>query len=262
MNIFKFEFKMLLSSILIWIVAILTVFFVFSLGVYPLFESSMDSVLEVMEGFPPAFAAMFGLMASSMFTFEGYYAFIFQYTSLMGAIMALNIAITVFGREKKSKCQDFLMTKPVNRSQVFFYKWLSILLILIITNILYFPCSMYVFQYYDVDSGIIMASLSLFLNQLFFMNLGVLVAIFSKKIRSSSGIATSLGFGAFILSAIANLLDNDWSTYFSPLQYFNPTKFLYEDQQDVGTIVFAIILIVVCISVSYIHYTRKDINAV
>jgi hypothetical protein len=70
-----------------------------------------------------------------IFSFGGFYAFCFFYAAVMGAIMASSPGLDLFSREKRAKCTDFLMTKPITRGRLFFAKLLAALTLTVAANI-------------------------------------------------------------------------------------------------------------------------------
>lgn len=265
MNIYLFELKKQLKSFIVWTSVILVVLFVYMGSVYPVFAESVDDVKKMIEGFPKEFSAAFGIDIVTMFTYRGFFGFTFVYLALVGAIMAVAIAISTFAREKRSKCSDFILTKPVRREKIFLSKLLSNVTLLAITNILFVALSMIMYAANsdgENSSLFFLASCSLFFVQLVFFSIGVLIAVLLKKVRSVAGIATAVGFSAFIISALSNIIEEKALDYISPLKYFEPAKLFENGNYETGYIVMAIIVFVVCIGISFIKFCKSDAHAV
>jgi ABC-2 type transport system permease protein len=139
--------------------------------------------------------------------------------------MSTSLSVAVFSREKRSKCVDFLLAKPVTRTRIFMIKLLSVLTLIIVLNILFIAVTFIIFGAKDDAatsiSRLFRASCALFFTQLVFMSFGIAFSIFAKKIRSVSGLATAFGFGGFILTALHNLLEKEAIRFIAPLNYFN-----------------------------------------
>lgn len=262
MNVYLFELKAMLKSAVIWIVSLLATFFIFLVGFYPVFEDSAEDMKKILEGFPPAFADAFGMGVVNIFNYTGYYTFCFEYIALVGAIMAIAITIACFGREKRSKCVDFFLTKPLNRKKIFFYKLLSILTTLIITNIVCVSLSMILFHKHDIKENALAASLALLLTQLVFVSFGIMTVTFTKKIRSVSGAATAFGFGAFICSALSNIIDEDWIQFLAPFKYFSPGSLFEHGHFDSKLVWCAAFIIIAGILASFLAFIKSDAHAV
>lgn len=266
MNILKFEIKNNFKSFCIWSLSLVIIYVILMRGLYPVFSDSMSQVQQVYANFPPGFAAAFGLNISFIFSYGGYYGFAFGYITLVGAIMAVSLSIASFSREKRTKCQDFIFTKPVKREQVFLYKLLANLILLLLTNVLFIVVGMFLFMRQNVSdtdtAKYFMALLAVFFTQVVFLCIGILLAIFLKKIRSVSGIATAIGFAAFILSALVNIIGEDWLKLIAPLKYFDPYPLLRTGSFEGKYVIMAILVSIACVVASFIHYYKKDVHAV
>jgi ABC-2 type transport system permease protein len=227
---------------------------------------SRDAVVSMTNNLPPAFSAAFGLYIDEIFTYGGFYSFIFTYIVLVGAIMASSISLSVFSREKRSKCLDFLLTKPVSRARIFSAKLLACLSLLAAMNILYIAAASIAYSASGEDPALmgtlVWASCALFFTQLVFMALGTIYAVFVRKVRSVSGIATGLGFAGFILSALHGILQEEAIRFIAPLKYFEPRAVFSEGGFELQYAVTAIAVIIACIVLSYMRLGKNDVPAV
>ena len=266
MNIFLFELKALRSSFIIWTFSILLVFFALMTGIYPAFLASANDVAKVFSNYPPEFMIAFGFDAASVFSFGGFFTFTYTYLALTGAIMASSLALSTFSREKRSKCVDFLLTKPIKRGSIFFYKFASGFLFLTAMNLLFLGIASLVFrggrQEADIYSRFLLAAVGLFLTQLVFYALGLTFAVFAKKIRSVSGIATAFGFSAFIISALQGILKEEALRYISPLKYFNPESVFQTGSYETKYALTGAVVFLLCLIISYVKFCRSDAHAV
>lgn len=266
MNIFFFEIKSYLRSAIGWMLSIIVILMLLMLGMFPMYMDAAEEVQKILENFPPAFAQAFGIAIESMFSFGGFYNFSFGYISLLGGVMAASFAITVFAREKKSKSMDFLLSKPVSRNQIFFMKLSACLALLADCNIIYILLFIGVYNAQGdgaISTGrVILAAAGLFFTQMIFLALGVLYAILAKRIRSISGTATIIGLAAFILSSMANVLDEKKMDYIAPLKYFEPERIFEGENYEVGFVIAAGIIFIVSIAVAYTKFVKSDAHQV
>lgn len=266
MNIFAFEMRAQLKSFSVWAASLLTLFLVLGVAFYGAFMGSKGAVQNALSSLPPAFSAVFGVEISLIFTYGGFFQFIYTYLGLVGAIMSSSIALAAFSREKRSKCVDFLFAKPVGRGRVFFLKLLSCLTLVAAANLLFIAASMAV---YTADgqnpSGmgtLVLASLSMLFTQLVFLSAGVLFAVLARKVRSVSGTATAFGFAGFILMALYSLTKEEAVRYISPLTYFNPGTVFLTGGFETRYAVTAAAVFIACIALAYLKYCRSDTPAV
>jgi len=259
-NIFIFETKKQILGVALWTVALLLVVWGLTVGVYPSFQSSISSIKHMIESFPAGFAAAFGVEMSNLFNFGGFYNFSFGYVSVMGAIMAAFLGISLFSREARSKCEDFLLTKPISRGTLFLIKFVVGIVLLCCANIFYLIVVIVVGSAHNLS--MFLPGLSLLLTQLVVYSVSILCAIFARKVRSVSGMATVIGFGAFIISALSNMLNEPFMRYFDVLKYFEPADVLAQGHYD-----FKLTFVALCIfsgmtAIAYIRYTTRDTRSV
>lgn len=263
MNIYLFELKNQWKNTAGWIIIFSVLMFVLCMGIYPIFNNSLQDIVAVISKMPAEFTKAFSFDLNSMVDFGGYYEFIFAYFSLMGAIMASSISLSIFAREKRVKCIDFLLTKPISRQWVFTTKFLSGLTLIVVFNIVYMILSCIFGTYFGKSfEEMILASSMMFLTQFFYYNLGIVVAIFSKKIRSVSNTASVLGFIGFILSALYNILEIEGMRFLAPLKYFDPIQFFTTTSNEYMYILTGIFLLILFLFVSYAKFNQEDVKAV
>lgn len=262
MNVYLFELKALLKSAVIWTVVLLCVLLVFMVGIYPMFAENTDDILRMLSGFPPQFTAAFGLDLFSMFSFGGFFGFSFGYIGLVGAIMAAAISLALFSREKRAKCTDFLLTKPVSRPRIAAAKFAAGATALLAANALYIVCCLLILHGGGIErKDALFASLSMLLTQAVFFSMGALYAIVSRKVRSVSGVAVSFGFSGFILSALVSILKEDAVRFAAPLKYFDPTDIFRLGGFDAPYAWTGAAVIVVCLLFSFLLFCQKDTQA-
>jgi ABC-type transport system involved in multi-copper enzyme maturation permease subunit len=242
------------------------VWLLFAVAFFGPFMDSRAAVEEALSSLPPVFAAVFGVELNAIFTFGGFFQFIYTYIGVIGAIMAASLALSAFSREKRSKCVDFLFVKPVSRSRVFVSKLLPCLMFIIVTNILFVICTAIVYtangQAASGMGRLILASLSLFFMQLVFASIAILYAVLARKVRSVSGIATAIGFAGFILMALNSIIKEEIIRFISPLTYFNPGTVFLTGGYEARYAITAAVVIVVCVALSYVKYVKSDTQAI
>lgn len=263
MNLYRFELKAHLKTLVWGTAGLLAALLVLLLGIYPVFESSLDSVLQIIRNFPPQFSAAFGLDIAALFSFGGFYSFCFSYLSLLGAIMAASLSLFSFSREKRAKCTDFLLTKPVSRQKVFVAKLFAGLTVLVLANAVYVPAALWAAaRYNETGPSMVWGACALFFTQLVFFAAGALYAGAAKKVRSVAGAATAFGFVGFLLSALVNLLEEDAVRYLAPLKYFDPTDVFSTGGFAAPYAVTGVLVTLGCLLTAFVWFCHRDTHAV
>jgi ABC-type transport system involved in multi-copper enzyme maturation permease subunit len=266
MNIYVFELKAQAKIFLVWTLVLIFFLVIFMAGIYPVFYDSLDDITAMLQNFPPAFAAAFGIEMESMFSYGGFFGFSAMYITLMGAIMAVTLSVGTFAREKRSKCVDFLLTKPRSRRTIFFSKLLSGLTLLAATSIIFIAAAVIGYMAAGAETPglgtFILAAFSLFPTQLVFYAAGVLFAVLAKKIGSVSGIATAFGFSGFILTALYGMLEKEVIRFIAPLDYFDSASVLKTGGFEAKYAVTGLLVIAACLVLSYARFRTSDAHAV
>lgn len=265
MNIYCFELKKQVRSFLQWTLVLLLVLIACMAVVYPIYYDSRNQVIPILNGFPPEFTAALGLSPHIIFSYGGFYSFASVYLLLLGTIMASTLAFSVFGREKKSKCTDFLLAKPVKRRYVFLAKFSAVLTLLVVTNLLYLLTSFLLYASAGEDGSltgrVLLASGSLFFTQLLFFSTAVFAAVYTRRIRSVSNSAMALGFAALILTVMSNIMQERFFRFIAPLKYFNVEAVFKSGQFEWEYVLTAALITFFLMTLSFFQYCKEDIPA-
>ncbi|MDP1809716.1 MAG: ABC transporter permease subunit [Actinomycetota bacterium] len=264
MNIFLHELRAYRRSTIIWTVALAALIMLFMM-LFPAFTKDVAETKKIIGGLPQAVRDALGIQLTDFFTIFGFYAYLFSFVVLTGAIQAMNLGTSIISKEDSGKTAEFLLTKPVTRPQVMTAKLLAALTTLAFTNVVYLfaagtaagaaakePFSMKIF---------IMVSLTLFFVQLMFLALGVLVSVIMPKIKSVIAVSLPVVFAFFIIGVIGSILDNEASRYASPFKYYDTPYIVKHGAYEWRFIVIEIIFVIVAVAASYVIFAKKDIRA-
>lgn len=265
MNILRHELKANLKSTVIWLLSLGGMFLVF-MAFYPMIKSDLDTFTKLMENFPPAMKAIFGIAMENFANPVGYYGFVFTYTALLGAIQAMNLGVGILSKETRERTADFLMTKPVSRPQILTMKLLAALTLLLVTDAVYTLVSYPAVRGFsdgDFENGrFLLINLSLFFLQLIFFSVGLAVSSAAKKIKAVLPVSLGLVFGFFAVSAFAVTSKEDKLRYLTPFQYFKADSIALEGRYETAFAVTGLFVVLAGITASYILYKRRDIQSV
>ena len=265
MNVFRFELRRAWVGILVWTLVLTALLGGIIAGALPAFLQSRAGVENMLKSFPPAFAAAFGMQMDNLFSFGGFYSFGFLYFSLFGAIMASGLGLNLFSREKREKCMDFLLTKPRARSRLFLEKLLAALAMLLASNLLFIAESLALYRAYApaplLLGHALLAASSLLWMELLFLSIGAAIAVFARRVRSVSGLATAIGFAGFLLSALHSLLEEENLRFITPFKYYDTAKAFFDGAYEPKYALVGAALTLGLMLAAYLRYTRADIPA-
>jgi ABC-2 type transport system permease protein len=102
--------------------------------------------------------------------------------------------------------------------------------------------------------------LAIFLMQLIFLAVGILLGCAMKQHKRSSAVAVSVLLVTYFFSIISGLnKDLELLKYFSPFKYFNPTKLLLESKFEVEFLWLTAGIVVVSLIGAYVTYSKRDL---
>jgi ABC-2 type transport system permease protein len=265
MNIYLQEFKMRFRSVVTWSIAVAAVLLVF-VSLFSSFAAQAASVNEMMSKFPPQLLSAFGLNGVDLSTVLGYFGFVFLFVQLCLAIQAANYGFSMVSIEEREWTADFLLTKPVKRSQILTSKLLAALSGLTVTNVIVWAGSFGFLALFTAGSTyaatpLVLLLLSIVVFQLFFLSVGLVVSLLVKRIRSVTPYAMGLGFGMYVLSVFGDMLGTSVLEKITPFKHFDPNYILQHQAYDVPLVLISVMVILISLLGGYALYVRRDIPA-
>jgi ABC-2 type transport system permease protein len=261
MNIFLHELRACRKSTLVWILTLIIVIIVF-MSLYPAFSKDAELTTKMLEGFPEVVREALGVRLDSFFSIIGFYSFIYTYIVLCGSIQAMNSGLSILSKEVRDRTADFLLTKPIKRHQIVTAKLLASFTSLVFTNIVFIPIAYIVLSILKTESinilTFLLISFSLFLIQILFFSMGVLISVLLPKIKSVITVSLSTVFGFFIIDLFNGVINDKVLRYFTPYKYFDYLYIIQNNRYETPFIIIIAIFTMIAIFSSYIIYSRKD----
>ena len=160
---------------------------------------------------------------------------------------------------------DFLLTKPRERGRLFIEKLLAALCLLLASNFFFILESLILYRVYApapllYDRALLAAS-SLLWMELLFLSIGAVIAVFARRVRSVSGLATAIGFAGFLLSALHSLLELEDLRYITPFSYYDTAKAFFDGTYEPKYALVGAAVTLALMVAAYARYTRADIPA-
>lgn len=265
MNIYLHELRAYRKSTIIWTVSLIAVLVLF-LSMFPSIAKDADEFKKLLEGYPEPVRKAIGLEMDQLFTILGFYSYSFLYLSLCGAIQAMNLGTSIVSKEVREKTADFLLTKPVTRKQIMTSKLLAAITSLILTNIVFIiGASLMASQVATEDYSyqvFMLISFSLFMIQLIFLSLGLIISVIARKIRSVLAVSLGTVFSFFIIAMLTAASGDEAKRYLSPFKYFDTAYIMEHSRYETSFLLVGLGIILAAIVSSYLIYVKKDIHAV
>lgn len=265
MNIFIHEIRSNRKSVFIWSFSLLA-FLVFMMSMLPGIAKDGQSLLDMVKNYPPEMMKALGVNVASLITTLGFYTYLMNYALLIGAIQAMNLGLSLISKENRMKTADFLLTKPVKRSEVYIAKFCSGIVSLIFTNVLFVSmsaviCTVFKSEDFSMNTLILMA-FSMFFVQICFYTMGFMISTILKKIKSVVSVSMGIVFSFFIVGILGAIIGDDKIRYFSPFKYFDYAYIVKNVSYEWSFLLLSLVLSAVFTAVGFVIYQKKDIPAV
>ncbi len=262
MNIFFRELKANFKSLLIWGgVVILFVFMAFSKFSAYYGNSEM---LAIFDSMPPAVLAAFNVTAFNLTTLTGFFGVMVTYFALILAIAAAMWGSDIISKEERDKTVEFSLTLPVTRGKLITAKIAAVVVKCIVLLLITWGILLVSAQKYNPDSKfysfVSLSMFALFITQMIFMTVGVLLGCAMKQHKLAGSVAVSIILGAYFFSIISGLSKNlEFLKYFTPFLYFNPATMLHESRIELIFIWLSAGIVAVALIGAYYSYSKRDL---
>lgn len=268
LNLIRFELRSNRKLMLIWSVSLIAILLLY----ISLFPSMQDQMLEQMsyaklDALPEGFLKALNISANmDMTNIVDYLNLTLTYALIGFNIFAMYVGINIFCKEEEQKTIAFLANKPLSRSEIYFQKVISAILIYLVVGIA-FNVAMHVLTYIfivgdqtysDIISELFTMNITMLMTGFIYLSLGFLIGVFASK--SSGLLAFGLYFVTYIFGVVAKLVDKA-----SDLIYLSPTNYFYaldviNNGYETKYILLASIIVVVSFIVSYGYFVKKDFH--
>ena len=262
-HIYTYEVSIRWRSVWVWSASLLALLAIF-MSLYPSFSAENEAMMSMLANFPPEFKQMFGMSDLDLGSLMGYYAFCFVFCQLCLAIQAANYGFGAISAEESQHTADFLLTKPVSRANIFWSKVLAAITSLAVTALVVSVSSLLLIVLFKGNSNVDFGSLalllgSIFIFQLIFFCLGVLISVIVGKIRSVTPWSLGLAFGLYLLNALGGMVKDVKLEYLSPFRHFAPERIIKQGQYDWPLVLVDVGLIVAALLISLWLYQKRNI---
>lgn len=265
-NIYRHEFRGRLKSVIIWSAA-LAALILFFFSIFPVFADQAALMNEFLAKYPPQLRVALGLSNLDLATVLGYYSFLFLFVQLCLAVQAANYGVGLVSVEETDLTADFLLSKPVSRTQVMTSKLLAALTSLLLTDLLVVAVSLAGITAFrggrDYAMGpLLLLFLSMIIFQLFFLGVGLAISLLVRRVRSVTPYALALAIGMYVLSAFGGVFGEVALEYITPFKHLDAARIVHDGAFNTPLVLLNVAVTVIALVASYWLYVRRDIPAV
>ncbi len=262
MTIVKHEWKMNLKTLIIWTLCV----GLSCMGCILLFNSVADSMEDMAQTFAEmgSFSAAFGMDKISIATIEGFYATEISIIFMLGAAMfAAMLGTVLLSKEEEGHTAEFLYTLPWKRGTVLAWKYIALLLLLLVFN----GCCilMDVLGFVGIGAEIVWEQyvkyhLLAFLMQLELGSICFLISALCRKKQIGLGLGISVFL--YLMDVMCRIVpDLDFLKYLTPYYYANAASLYSGGEVEYGLVSISVLITVLAVVVSGICYEKRDLAA-
>lgn len=263
MNIIKRELKANLKSVTIWGIAIAFLVTVWMIE-YESFAGN-PAIDELMAAMPQEMLAVLGMQDFTLGSLNGFIGSISLYLYLLLGIQAILLGSSLIAKEERDRTAEYLFTLPISRRRVIVEKTISAIINLGLLNLVTLLAMMLSTFNYDKSEDfyrfIGLIFIALFIIQMIFLSIGMLVSSISNNHEKSGTISVSILMMTFLISSLINTVDRlDFLKYITPFKYFESSYLLNEMSLHPIYLVLSMLIIAVGIGGTLTLFPKRDLS--
>jgi len=264
-NLIVNDFKRLFKSLVLWTV-IVGGLALLMLLLFPAFEDIYADLEALLEGYPQGFLEAFGLGEDGLvleniygwFGVEGY-----LFVLLIGSVYAGLLGGSILSKEEDDQTIEFLLTRPITRSEIYLSKLLVIMVNLLILNAVVAAVLGVTFATLDTMNWMLWALFSgaPIILHMIFASTSLLISVFVTKSRTVMSIALGLVVGLYVVDIISSLSESAENLkYITPYEYVNAVTIVNDGRLEPLYLAISAAIIVVTLLLGWGFYRKKDIT--
>ncbi|WP_041082814.1 ABC transporter permease subunit [Thermotoga profunda] len=264
MNIYLWDIKRNLKSVVIWTVVLIAILFMYG-AFYPSMAKDAELLSKVMKLMPKAFLRIFGLENFDFTNILNYLATISSiFVTLFGSIFASLLAIKMIAKEESDRTAEFLLSKPIKRSKILWQKILILLSSVLFLDATLCLFSLMIMEYFGSGTFDHKKFLVFWFSQ-FILHISIADLVFCvttclKRQDNSISLAIGIVFVLYILSMVSKLTDQArFLGYFTPFYYSDGIKVVKEGFIEPIFLLLYLLINSAAILISFLIYSKKDI---
>jgi ABC-2 type transport system permease protein len=264
-NLFLKEMRRSALSLLIWTI-ILTLLISVTMSVYRTFIENQSKVAGMLSLIPKGALQFKGISNfNDLLSVLGFYAVNnIIYMMVLGSIFAIVLASNILLKEEYNKTAEYLLTRPLSRSEIFFSKLavlsLNIFLLNLITALASFICIELVKKGpFSIRAFIILSLYTLLLNILFGA-IGLFLSTLVKRSKPITTFSIGLVLISYFIYTISKITESAAKIgYLSPFKYVNVDAINPAYKLNFWHFLYFAGISLLLVGLSCLFYNRKDI---
>jgi ABC-2 type transport system permease protein len=226
-NLFLMEMKRNALSLIIWTIAIALLISV-TMSVYNTFVANQSKVLGMMNLVPKGVLQFKGISNfNDLLSVLGFYSVNnIIYMMVLGSIFSIVLSSNILLKEEYNKTAEYLLTRPLTRSEVFLSKsavlFINIFLLNVITSVAGLICIEIVRKgEYSIGAFLILSFYTFLLN-LMFGSIGLFLSTLVRKPKPITTLCIGLVLFFYFIFTVSKITESAAAIgYISPFRFVN-----------------------------------------
>jgi ABC-2 type transport system permease protein len=264
-NLFIKEIRRNFFSLILWII-IITLFITVTMSVYRTFLANQSKVVGMLSIVPAGLLQFKGISNfNDLLSALGFYAVNnIIYMMVLGSIYAIVISSNILLKEEYDKTAEYLLTRPVTRSEVFLSKLtvvsVNILLLNLVTTLAGFICvEIFKTGSFSIKAFLILSLYTLLLNILF-GSIGLFLSVIVKRPKPITTFSIGIVLIMYFIYTLSRITEGIARIgYLSPFKYVNTNVLDPAYSISLWNLLYFTGITLLLTIISYRLYLRKDI---
>jgi ABC-2 type transport system permease protein len=264
-NLFLMEMKRNALSLIIWTIAIALLISV-TMSVYNTFVANQSKVIGMMNLVPKGLLQFKGVSNfSDILSVLGFYSVNnIIYMMVLGSIFAIVISSNILLKEEYNKTAEYLLTRPLTRSEIFLSKSAVLFLYILILNVITALAGLICIEIvrngeYSIKAFFILTVYTFLLN-LMFGSIGLFLSTLVKKPKPITTLCIGLVLILYFIFTVSKITESAADIgYISPFKFVNVNAIDPAYKLSGWHLLYFLGTSVLLTVISYRLYRRKDI---
>ncbi|HJZ41709.1 MAG TPA: ABC transporter permease subunit [Bacteroidales bacterium] len=264
-NLFIKEMRRNALSLVLWMIAIVLLISL-TMSVYRTVIENQTKIMGMMSLVPKGALQFKGISNfNDIFSVLGFYAANnVIYMMVLGSIFAIVLSSNILLKEEYNKTAEYLLTKPLTRSEIFFSKLAVIFLYIFLLNLVAAMAGLICMELvkqgpYNTHAFLILSVYTLLLN-LLFGAIGLFMSTLVKRPKPITTFSIGLVLIFYFISTISKITDSiSRIGYLSPFNYANTNAINPDYKLGFWHLLYFTGISLILTGISFRLYNRKDI---
>ena len=267
-NIYSHELKQNRTSFFVWCASIIALILV-GMAFYPILMEGdmlkqMTALFEntFMKGLMSAFGASMDVLTNVLGFYSTRNAI---FIMLLGGFFSFLLAGKILAQEEYEKTAEFLITKPVTRSEVVWSKLAAFFTYLLIFNVVILVTGFLSLEIFKGDSDYSLTAFLIhtfyaFLFMITFGAIGLFISLWIKRGRPITGISIGIIVGGYFIDALSKITPSlDKIGYISPFKFVDSSVLNPDYGLMWWRVLYFLGISLVLFFLTFVIYKKKDI---